>query len=133
MIPQLQTNCDTFRQQYLSAGRRLNCYKKPAHNYYQISNFSESQLHIVQYFSTNMLWMLMDFTFMDKTPTFLDKTPIKAKIHKLISLNLAASEPQNNFIFCFQDHFSPSRIGPPSWKTLTVILVDHTARSTNFE
>ena len=51
----------------------------------------------------------------------------------LISLNLAASEPQNNFLFCFQDHFSPSRIGPPSWKTLTVILVDCPARSTNFE
>ena len=47
----------------------------------------------------------------------------------LISSNLAASEPLNNFLFCFQDHFPPSRIGPPSWKTLTVILV----RSMNFE
>ena len=47
----------------------------------------------------------------------------------LISSNLAANEPLNNFLFCFQDHFPPPRIGPPSWKTLTVIL----ARSTNFE
>ena len=47
----------------------------------------------------------------------------------LISSNLAANEPLNNFLHCFQDHFPPSRIGPPSWKTLTVIL----ARSTNFE
>ena len=47
----------------------------------------------------------------------------------LISSNLAANEPLNNFLFCFQDHFPPSRIGPPSWKTLTVILVG----STNFE
>ena len=47
--------------------------------------------------------------------------------------NLAASEPLNNFLFWFQDHFPPSRIGLPSWKTLTVILVDHPARSTNFE
>ena len=39
----------------------------------------------------------MDFTFMDKTPTRLDKIPIKAKINTLISLNLAASELQNNF------------------------------------
>ena len=46
-----------------------------------------------------------------------------------ISSNLAAHEPLNNFLFCFQDHFSPSRIGLPSWKTLTGIL----ARSTNFE
>ena len=59
----------------------------------------------------------------------LDKIPIKAKINTLISSNLAANEPLNNFLFCFQDHFPPSRIGPPSWKTLTVIL----ARSTNFE
>ena len=51
----------------------------------------------------------------------------------LISSNLAASEPLNNFLFCFQDHFPPLRIGPPSWKTLTVILVDHPARSTNLE
>ena len=51
----------------------------------------------------------------------------------LISSNLAASEPLNNFLFCFQDHFPPLRIGPPSWKTLTVILVDRPARSTNFE
>ena len=70
---------------------------------------------------------------MDKTPTRLDKIPVKAKINTLIPLNLAACEPQNNFLFCFQDHFSPSRIGPPSWKTFTVILVDRTARSTNFE
>ena len=56
----------------------------------------------------------MDFTFMDKTLTRLDKIPIKAKINTLIPLNLAAIELQNNFIFCFQDHFSPSRIGPPS-------------------
>ena len=41
--------------------------------------------------------MLMDFTFMDKTPTHLDKIPVKAKINTLISLNLAASEPQNFF------------------------------------
>ena len=47
----------------------------------------------------------------------------------LISSNLAANEPLKNFLFCFQDHFPPSRIGPPSWKTLTVIL----ARSKNFE
>ena len=47
----------------------------------------------------------------------------------LISSNLAANEPLNNILFCFQDHFPPSRIGPPSWKTFTVIL----ARSTNFE
>ena len=51
----------------------------------------------------------------------------------LIPSNLAASEPLNNFLFCFQDHFPPLRIGPPSWKTLTVILVDRPARSTNFE
>ena len=51
----------------------------------------------------------------------------------LISSNLAASKPLNNFLFCFQDHFPPSRIGLPSWKTLTVILVDRPARSTNFE
>ena len=51
----------------------------------------------------------------------------------LISSNLAASEPLNNFLFCFQDHFPPLRIGPPSWKTLTVILVDRPARSTDFE
>ena len=47
----------------------------------------------------------------------------------LISSNLAANELLNNFLFCFQDHFPPLRTGPPSWKTLTVIL----ARSTNFE
>ena len=51
----------------------------------------------------------------------------------LISSDLAASEPLNNFLFCFQDHFTPLRIGPPSWKTFTVILVDCPARSTNFE
>ena len=51
----------------------------------------------------------------------------------LISSDLAASEPLNNFLFCFQDHFPPSRIGPPSWKTFTVILVDHPARSMNFK
>ena len=51
----------------------------------------------------------------------------------LISSDLAASEPLNNFLFCFQDHFPPLRIGPPSWKTFTVILVDRPARSTNFE
>ena len=51
----------------------------------------------------------------------------------LISSDLAASEPLNNFFFCFQDHFPPLRIGPPSWKTLTVILVDCPARSMNFE
>ena len=51
----------------------------------------------------------------------------------LVSSNLAASEPLNNFLFCFQDHFPPLRIGLPSWKTLTVILVDRSARSTNFE
>ena len=51
----------------------------------------------------------------------------------LISSDLAASEPLNNFLFCFQDHFPPSRIGPPSWKTLTAILVDRPARSTNFK
>ena len=69
--------------------------------------------------------MLMDFTFMDR----LDKIPVKAKINMLISSNLAANEPLNNFLFCFQDHFPPLRIGPPSGKTLTVILV----RSMNFE
>ena len=51
----------------------------------------------------------------------------------LISSNLAANEPLNNFLFCFQDHFPPSRIGLPSGKTLTVILVDCPVRSTNFE
>ena len=51
----------------------------------------------------------------------------------LISSDLAASEPLNNFLFCFQDHFPPSTIGLPSWKTFTVILVDRPARSTNFE
>ena len=51
----------------------------------------------------------------------------------LISSNLSASKPLNNFLFCFQDHFPPLRIGPPSWKTLTVILVDRPAGSTNFE
>ena len=51
----------------------------------------------------------------------------------LISSNLAANELLNNFLFCFQDHSSPSRIGPPSWKTLTGIPVDRPARSMNFE
>ena len=51
----------------------------------------------------------------------------------LISSNLAANELLNNFLFCFQDHFPPLRIGPPSWKTLTVILVDRPARSMNFK
>ena len=51
----------------------------------------------------------------------------------LISPDLAASELLNNFLFCFQDHFPPLRIGPPSWKTFTVILVDRPARSMNFE
>ena len=39
----------------------------------------------------------------------------------------------SRFLFCFQDHFPILRIGPPSWKTLTVILVDRPGRSTNFE
>ena len=112
MIPQLQTNCDTLGQQYLSAGCCLNCYKKAAHNYYQISNFSESQLHLVQYFSANTLWMLMDFTFMDKIPTHLDKIPVKARINTLISLNLAASEPQNNFICLLSGPFLPLKNRP---------------------
>ena len=71
----------------------------------------------------------MDSPLWTKTPTCLDKIPVKAKINMLISSNLAANELLNNFLFCFQDHFSPLRIGPPSWKTLTVIL----ARSMNFE
>ena len=75
----------------------------------------------------------MDFTLWTKLSPALTKYPSKQKINTLISLNLAACELQHNFLFCFQDHFSPSRIGPPSWKTLTVILVDHTVRSTNFE
>ena len=80
-----------------------------------------------------MLWMLMDFTLWTKLSPALTKYPSKQKITTLMSLDLAACEPQHNFLFCFQDHFSPSRIGPPSWKTFTVILVDHTVRSTNFE
>ena len=75
-----------------------------------------------------MLWMLMDIIFLD-----LDKIPVRAKINTLISSDLAASELLNNFLFCFQDHFTPLRIGPPSWKTFTVILVDRPVRSTNFE
>ena len=80
-----------------------------------------------------MLWMLMDFTLWTKLSPALTKYPSKQKINTLISLALAACELQHNFLFCFQDHFSPLRIGPPSWKTFTVILVDRTARSTNFE
>ena len=75
----------------------------------------------------------MDFTFMDSNPSSPWQIPIRAKINTLISSDLAASELLNNFLFCFQDHFPPSRIGPPSWKTLTVILVDRLARSTNFK
>ena len=75
----------------------------------------------------------MDFTLWTKLSPALTKYPSKQKINTLMSLDLAACELQHNFLFCFQDHFSPSRIGPPSWKTFTVILVDHTARSTNFE
>ena len=75
----------------------------------------------------------MDFTLWTKLSPALTKYPSKQKINTLMSLDLAACEPQHNFLFCFQDHFSPSRIGPPSWKTFTVILVDRTARSTNFE
>ena len=51
----------------------------------------------------------------------------------LISLNLAASEPQNNFLFLLSGPFSPLGIGRHLWKTLTVILVDRPVRSTNFE
>ena len=75
----------------------------------------------------------MDFTLWTKLSPALTKYPSKQKINMLISLDLAACELQHNFLFCFQDHFSPSRIGPPSWKTFTVILVDRTARSTNFK
>ena len=75
----------------------------------------------------------MDFTLWTKLSPALTKYPSKQKITTLMSLDLAACEPQHNFLFCFQDHFSPSRIGLPSWKTFTVILVDCTARSTNFE
>ena len=75
----------------------------------------------------------MDFTLWTQLSPALTKYPSKQKITMLMSLNLAACEPQNNFLFCFQDHFSPSRIGPPSWKTFTVILVDRTVRSTNFK
>ena len=75
----------------------------------------------------------MDFTLWTKLSPALTKYPSKQKINMLISSDLAACEPQHNFLFCFQDHFSPSRIGLPSWKTFTVILVDRTARSTNFE
>ena len=75
----------------------------------------------------------MDFTLWTKLSPALTKYPSKQKINTLISSDLAACEPQHNFLFCFQDHFSPSRIGLPSWKTFTVILVDRTARSTNFE
>ena len=78
-----------------------------------------------------MLWMLMDFTLWTKLSPALTKYPSKQKINTLMPLDLAACEPQHNF--CFQDHFSPLRIGPPSWKTFTVILVDRTVRSTNFE
>ena len=75
----------------------------------------------------------MDFTLWTKLPPALTKYLPKQKITTLMSSDLAACEPQHNFLFCFQDHFSPSRIGPPSWKTFTVILVDCTARSKNFE
>ena len=75
----------------------------------------------------------MDFTLWTKLSPALTKYPSKQKINTLISLDLAACEPQHNFLFCFQDHFSPSRIGSPSWKTFTMILVDCTARSMNFE
>ena len=75
----------------------------------------------------------MDFTLWTKLSPALTKYLSKQKITTLMSLVLAACELQHNFLFCFQDHFSPSRIGPPSWKTFTVILVDRTARSMNFE
>ena len=75
----------------------------------------------------------MDFTLWTKLSPALTKYPSKQKITMLMSLDLAACEPQHNFLICFQDHFSPLRIGPPSWKTFTVILVDRTAKSTNFE
>ena len=75
----------------------------------------------------------MDFTLWTKLSPALTKYPSKQKINTLMSLDLAACEPQHNFLFCFQDHFSPLRIGLPSWKTFTVILVDRTVRSTNFE
>ena len=75
----------------------------------------------------------MDFTLWTKLPPALTKYLSQQKITTLMSLDLAACEPQHNFLFCFQDHFSPLRIGPPSWKTFTVILVDRTARSTNFK
>ena len=75
----------------------------------------------------------MDFTLWTKLSPTLTKYPSKQKINTLMSLDLAACELQHNFLFCFQDHFSPLRIGSPSWKTFTVILVDRTARSTNFE
>ena len=75
----------------------------------------------------------MDFTLWTKLSPALTKYLSKQKINTLMSLDLAACEPQHNFLFCFQDHFSPSRIGPSSWKTFTVILVDRTARSMNFK
>ena len=75
----------------------------------------------------------MDFTLWTKLSPALTKYPSRQKITTLMSLDLAACEPQHNFLFCFQDHFSPLRIGPPSWKTFTVILVDRTGRYTIFE
>ena len=75
----------------------------------------------------------MDFTLWTKLSPTLTKYPSKQKINMLVSLDLAVCEPQHNFLFCFQDHFSPSRIGPPSWKTFIMILVDCTVRSMNFE
>ena len=75
----------------------------------------------------------MDFTLWTKLSPALTKYPSKQKINTLMSLDLAACELQHNFLFCFKDHFSPSRIGPPSWKTFAVIFVDRTVGSTNFE
>ena len=75
----------------------------------------------------------MDFTLWTKLSPVLTKYPSKQKITMLMCLDLAACELRHNFLFCFQDHFSPLKIGPPSWKPFTVILVDRTARSTNFK
>ena len=55
---------------------------------------------------------------MDKTLTRLDKIPIKAKINTLIPLNLAASEPQNNFLFAFRTISLPQEQAHPHGRLL---------------
>ena len=110
----------------------LNCYKRPAHNDYQLLIFQRpisSCVVIECKYTLDADGLCLYALNSDR----LDKIPVKANLTCSCLEFLQLGSRSTTFYFCFQDHFPPARNRSTLMEDFYCIHVDRSMKSTNFQ